>query len=118
MTATYNLSCPKNAGFNLSMVYRQPNLQPFNLTNYRARMQVRSSAGGTMFVELTSENGRISFGGQDGRITLTIPQAVTKAFAFERAMYDLILIPPAGGGVAFRLIQGQFVVDVGITAPE
>lgn len=118
MTATYNITCPRNTGWTTSMTYRQPNTTPFNLTSFTGKMQVRASAGGTMFAELTSENGRISFGGSDGRITLTIPQAVTKTFAFERAVYDLVLIPPSGQGVSYRLLQGQFIIDPGVTSAD
>ena len=84
---------------------------PVNLTNYTAKMQVRSVPGSTLILELSTTNGRIVLGGAAGTITCTVAAADMNMTA-DLYQYDLEL---TNGTVVTRLIQGSFEVRDEIT---
>ena len=85
-----------------------------NLTNYTARMQLRTTPAATASVlELTTANARIILGGSSGTITLAISAADTAALAANQYAYDLELI--AGNGEVTRLLEGFATVDAEVT---
>jgi hypothetical protein len=84
-----------------------------DLTNYTARMQIRSSIDSEdVIIELTTENGRISLDA-DGGIALFIADTDTAALDFTNAVYDLELIPPGGG--ADRILEGRVTLSPEVT---
>ena len=78
---------------------------PKDLAAYTARMQIRESIDDvTEIIELLSP-GDISISANDAKITITITAAVTAAFDFDTAVYDLELID--GSGNVTRLVEGE-----------
>ena len=63
---------------------------PVVLTGCTARMHIRAEEGSdTILYELTTENGRITLGDENGTIELDIPDADSTAFTWEEGVYDL-----------------------------
>lgn len=83
---------------------------PVNLSNYTARMQIRSDIDSdSVIYELTTENSGIVFDTTLKTITLNIPASNTAQFDFESAVYGLELIyynqdviPFAGGSISLQ----------------
>lgn len=87
---------------------------PVDLSNYTARMQMRSSAGSdVVLLELTTENGGLTLGGTDGTVSRMIAATATAALAFRTAVYDLELVD--GAGNVTRLAEGAVCVDREVT---
>jgi hypothetical protein len=84
-----------------------------DLTGYAARMQIRASAeGGEQLAELTTENGGITLGDEDGTVELYISATDTDEFTAGDYVYDLELIT---GDDVYREMQGKFSVDSEVT---
>jgi len=84
-----------------------------DLTGYTARMQIRESGNdGAQIIELTTENGGITLGGEEGTVLLYISVSDIDAFESESYVYDLEL---TSGDDVYRELQGDFSVDNGVT---
>jgi hypothetical protein len=118
MSAKYNLVCDQATTFNFQFVIQDDQngvTTPWNLTNYSATMTVRPFVGSTeTTVVASTTNGRITLGGVQGRITVTIDAATTGAITPARYAYDLIL---DSGSVITRILEGKFVVTGAVTNP-
>ena len=70
---------------------------PVDLTGATARMHIRAEedSDATLY-ELTTENGRITLGDENGTIELEIPDADSAAFIWEEGVYDLEIEFPDG----------------------
>jgi hypothetical protein len=83
---------------------------PTDLTDYDARMQIRSTVGSdTVRHELTKDGGDITLTVEDGGIHLHIAATDTAAFTFDNAVYDLELIDSAGD--VTRVAKGTITLD-------
>lgn len=107
---TLKINCEQGATFNLIVAYKNPDKTPIDLTDYTARMVVKSHKDSPAdLVTLTTENGRIEIQGELGKIDLSINATDTAAFAQGYYVYDLLITDSYG---AFsRIIEGYFVVD-------
>lgn len=85
---------------------------PVNLTGYDARMQIReyAEAGDALY---DSDPSHFLVDGANGKVTLTIPAAITEAWAFRRGVYDIELY--TAGGTVLPLVQGKVKVEPEIT---
>lgn len=87
---------------------------PVNLTGYTARLKAKTSySKDNAIINLTTENGGITLGGEAGTITLNLNNLATAAFGFTRLVYDLELVSP--GGIVKRFLQGIITLDVEAT---
>lgn len=87
---------------------------PVDLTGCTARLQFRSEiAAATPLVTLTTENGGIVLGGVLGTIELIITAAVTAAFTWTAAVYDLEIVFTSGD--VRRLVYGTVTVSPEVT---
>lgn len=67
--------------------------QPFELSSYTARMQIRQKLEDTTVIkELTTENSGIILNNTNKTINLNINAADTAAFTFQTAVYSLELV--------------------------
>lgn len=108
-----NLLCPQGATFTTQLTWKT-DTTPVDLTNYTARMQVRSSwSSDTKIADLTTANGGITLGGTAGTILITITATATAAMPAGVAVYDLELV--AGSGTVTRLVQGNFTITPEVT---
>jgi hypothetical protein len=80
-----------------------------------AKMQIRSERGSTVVLDdLSTVNGRLTIDVAAALVTITIPSAVSAAFTFERAVYDLDLIYTAGNE-RDRIAEGKVYVFPAVT---
>lgn len=103
ISGIYNITIEQGATFSRTLVIRNPDDTLFNLTGYTARMHIRREASSTStMIELTTTNGRISLGGANGQVTLSL-SATETATIDRHGVYDLELV---SGATVHRLIRG------------
>jgi hypothetical protein len=122
IAGTYNILCQQGSSFGRVIALEQPRTpteenpaeyEIYSLLNHTARMQVRRTVdSATPLITLTTENGRIFIGGNDGLITLTISATDTAALT-SSGVYDLEII--SAGGLVSRVIQGTFTLSPEVT---
>jgi hypothetical protein len=110
----YDFSIEQGTSFKLALIYKDPNNNPFNITNWCARL-VWTTDDGAMQIFSTSNTDhsiyKFDIIGVDGKLLLQIPANTTNAFVFNKAKYDLELESPqdmyvGGGKEIIRLIFG------------
>lgn len=109
----YNFTCEQGATFTRVINATDDAGDPIDLTGYTARMQVRRDIDATAtLIELTTENGRITLGGEAGTITLNIDADDTSDIP-RPGVYDLEL--ESASGIVIRLLKGAFYLDSEVT---
>lgn len=109
----YKIKCDQGATFQRLLTIRDGNDDLFDLTGFTARMQVRPEVlSDEVLVELTTENGRITLGGANGTILLSLSPQVTATIDTD-GFYDLEIV--SSGGNVYRLLRGAFVLDPEVT---
>jgi hypothetical protein len=114
MSGRYNMVCDQGSTFSLNFTIKTDGT-PWSLVgNYTAKMQVRSFLNAdTVLVELTTSNGRITFGA-GGTVNLSLTAATTTDLIAGRHTYDLELTQTSTG-VVTRVLEGKFVVRAEVT---
>ena len=79
-----------------------------------AKMQIRSAPGNALLAELNTGDGSLTVDVNTAIVTITMSTALTAAFGFDRAMYDLKLIYPPDSEWD-RIVEGKIIVFPGIT---
>lgn len=115
MTAgVINLIIEQGTDYTLPLIWKDENDAPIDVTGFTARMQAREAkASTTTFLDMTTENGQIIMGINDGLITLTLTSAVTTAITAIQGFYDLEIID--GSGLVTRLLEGQMTISQEVT---
>lgn len=109
----YNIVCPQGTTFSQQFTYSIGG-ELVNLTSYTARMQVREKyISKTSIVDLSTENGGIELGGDEGTINVYISETVTALIPAKEYVYDLELISPSD--FVYRLVEGKFIVTPEVT---
>lgn len=116
----YNITIWQGATFGLNIIANDSNGNPMNLTNYSARMQIRSSYDSTTVVEsLTTANSEITITPAEGKLELELSAVRTANIAVDLCnsdskppkttyVYDLELVDNAN--TVTKLIYGDVVV--------
>lgn len=110
----YDFAIEQGTSFKISLIYKDANGDPINLTNWCARLIWKTNTN-TTFI-FSSENPdynvyKFQIDESAGKLTLMIPAHTTNSFNFNTAKYDLELQSPddlyAGGGrYTTRLLFG------------
>jgi len=110
----YDFSIEQGSSFKLSLVYKDDNGNPIDLTNWCARLIWKTNTNITQ--TFSTENidysvYKFSIEPLIGKITLMIPASTTNSFLFNAAKYDLELqsdddLYVGGGKYIIRLIYG------------
>lgn len=113
MASEVNFTLDQGSTFTQTLVYKDSEGNPVDLTSYTARSKARASLESNVIIwNLTNGNG-ITLGGATGEITLTISAADTADYEPGAVyVYDLELI---NGTTITRLIQGQVTVSGEVT---
>ena len=115
MTAgIYNFTIDQGSEYTTTIVYKDPQGVPIDLTGYSAKMELReqSSSPNPAALTLTSPSGGIVITPLTGTLAITMTTAQTNALSARFYVYDLELTV---GGVVSRLIQGQITVSAQVT---
>lgn len=108
----YNFVCPQGTTFSNQLIWAIDD-EPVDLTTYTARMQVREKYTSTQkILDLNTENGGITLGGDDGTIDLNINATVSSTIVPKTYVYDLELV---SSSVVTRLLEGKFIVTPEVT---
>lgn len=90
---------------------------PVDLTGWTARLQARVNVDDDAAVmDLSSTAGTIVLGGTFGTIRLFADAIYTGTLDFERANYDLFLLPP--NGARERLLKGVVTFEKAVTRAD
>jgi hypothetical protein len=120
----YNLTCEQGTTFSRLIEIEQPDLAndpsgqtyiEYNLSGYRARMQVRRTVDNAAYlVSLTSENGglRVIPGIYENQLQMFMSASVTASIT-QSGVYDLEIVD-AEGNVS-RVLQGTFTLIPEVT---
>lgn len=114
----YNFAIEQGSSFRLSIVYKDSNSQPIDITGYCARLVWKTTSGEVSVFSTTNTNYndyKFSIDGPNGQILLLIPIATTNQYDFTSAKYDLELQSPtelyAGGGKqTLRILYGVVTI--------
>jgi hypothetical protein len=113
----YNITCQQGATFQRQVTWTDSARDPYNLTGYTARMQVRANTSSNTVITALSTSagydGTITLGGALGTVDLVISAANTASLTAGQYVYDLELV--SGGGVVTRLLEGNFKVTAEVT---
>lgn len=122
IAGVYNITCQQGSTFDMLVTLRYPDPESivtdptylnWDLTGYRARMQVRKYLeSATPMITLTTENERILLGGEEGTIQLMIRAEDTATIQFS-GVYDLEIISPSNE--VDRVLQGNFNLSHEVT---
>lgn len=115
MSATkYDFNIEQGSSFRLSLVYKDSNGNPIDLTNWCARLVWRTDKKQTQtFITTNLDNSVYKFFIDEayGKLTLLIPPETTNLFSFDYAKYDLELqsnqsLYSGSGNDVIRLLYG------------
>jgi DNA polymerase III sliding clamp (beta) subunit (PCNA family) len=117
----YDFKIEQGSSFRMSLIYKDSNGQPIDLTNYCARITWKTNTNKTQ--TFATDNGDLSLynfyietPASDGKITLLFPAATTNSFDFSSAKYDLELqdksseLYTGGGHETFRILYGNIAI--------
>lgn len=125
--ANYDLYIEQGATFRFSLVYGYKDgtvdpagnatVIPYDITNCKARMQIRQKRGGPVLIAVnstTAGGGGIVFtDAVHGKIEVTITDEATQSLNVSRAKYDLEIVYPSGDVI--RVLQGNVTISPNIT---
>lgn len=111
---TSRIVIEQGAVYDAVFTYEDASGRPIDLTGWSAKMQFRRFVGGTLLLEASTANGRITLGGPAGTVIVHIPASVTSGVALS-GVYDLDLIPPAGADGTIRLLSGPMRLSPAVT---
>lgn len=125
LAGNYNMTCQQGSTFTRLIEIEQPDLtadptgntfEPFDLTGYAARMQVRRTIDSANFLlNLTTENGALTINPNEdfnNQIYIDISASVT-ASVTTSGVYDLEII--SSTGAVSRVLQGVFNLSPEVT---
>lgn len=108
-----DLTIEQGATFRHVLYWTDAADQPVNITGYTARMHIREHVTSTTaLLQLTTENGRITLVGAEGKITLFLTAVDSAAITWSRGVYDLELV---NGSEVTRLVQGKVFISKEVT---
>jgi hypothetical protein len=108
----YNFICPQGSTFSKQLTWTIQD-EPVNLETYTARMQVREKYSSKfVIVDINTENGGITLGGDEGTILLYISDEATQQIVAKNYVYDLEMV---SSSEVIRLIEGKFIVTPEVT---
>lgn len=110
----YDFAIEQGTSFKISLIYKDTNGTPIDLTNWCARLIWKTNTNLTQtFTSENTDHGVYKFiiDEPNGKLTLMLPAETTNMFNFTTAKYDLELQSPddlyAGGGkYTIRLLFG------------
>jgi hypothetical protein len=125
LAGNYNMTCQQGSTFRRTIEIEQPNLvvdptgqtfEPFDLSGYSAKMQVRRTIDSTSFMlELSTQNGALTINPTEdsvNQIYIDISASVTASVDTD-GVYDIEITNP--DGTVSRILQGIFTLSPEVT---
>ena len=126
--AKYSFTIEQGATTDFEIQYKDSASTAIDLTNYSGKMEIKSAAGGTTYLTLSSslasDGTGINFSGSNGStpptsgsIGIFISAASSSALTFtERAKYDLEITSGSTYPYVIRLLEGEVELSKQITS--
>lgn len=113
---TVTLDMEQGATMRVTLLYKDADDLPIPLDGLRAHMQIRKrqKTTATMLIDLTTENGGVTLGPEDGEIHIRV-SATETANVTRNAWYDLHLISTTDPTEVTRVFGGQILLTPGVT---
>ncbi len=110
----YDFAVEQGTSFKMSLIYKDSNGIPINLTGWCARLTWKTNTNVSQIFSSQNINFNLykfTIDEVNGKLTLMIPATVTNSYAFTSAKYDLELQSPDylyenGGKYTIRLLFG------------
>jgi hypothetical protein len=115
MAGQYDFTIKQGATFQYNMIWKDSDGVAIDLDGYTARMQIRKDYEKELYIELTTENDRITLNNETGHIDLYISAADTEDLDFKKGRYDLELIT---GTTVYRILEGIVLLNREVTIPS
>lgn len=115
MTTKVNLKINQGETYRHTLYWKNEQELPVDLTNYTARMQIRSKVDSpTVLLELTTANSGIVISNPvTGEFKLYISATLTSSMTWSSGVYDLEMVAPNDD--VTRLIEGKVTVTKEVT---
>jgi hypothetical protein len=119
MAGIKNWKVDQAANFSFTLIYRDPDGDPIDLTQYRAKMTVAPAPGSKKVLAACNcaEGGGIVITPLEGKLQINFDMEKTKKFSFPRSAYDLVIIHIPTGEIT-RLLEGWLEVSRAVTVIE
>jgi len=123
----YSFVIEQGSTTNFEIAYKDSNLDPIDLTDYQARMQIRPAAGSdTVYLTLSSSRADdgtgLNMSGSDGikpptsgTIGIYISAYSSSQLDFGEAYYDLEIITGTTYPVVTRILEGKVQLSKEVT---
>jgi len=113
-TTKYDITVQQGATFILSIQARDSTGAILSLVGFTGDMQVRKSASdGTILMEASTANGRLTINGPGGVVTISVPAATTDAMTWESGVWDCEVTGPTG--IIYRIAEGFAALSPEVT---
>lgn len=114
VAAKYNIKMEQGSTFLRTFNITDDEGTVVDLTDYIARMQIRSDvAASSVIVSCSTLANYMNIDGSSGTIVVSIPATVTSTFTNTSGVYDLELESP--DGVVTRLLEGNVRLSLNVT---
>jgi len=111
----YTFIIEQGATTDFEVVWTDSTGNKVDLTNYQARMQIRSGFGGTLFANVSCSIVQTSGSSTFGTVRLQLAAANTDDLDFKEGLYDLEIFSGSVVPYVERILQGKIKLDKGIT---
>ena len=122
----YNFIIEQGATTNFEIQYKDSSNNPIDLTDYNGRMSIKSTIGGTDYINLSSSLGPcgtgLNFSGSNGTIPPTsgsigiyISAGSSSALDFTEGVYDLEIYSGSNCEYVIRLLEGKVQLSKQVT---
>lgn len=114
MAGQKNWEVDQNTTFTFTVVYKDNDDNPINLTGCSAKMQVRDTKGGSKLAfSLTSPIGGITIDGPNGKVTVKMTPTQTNKLFYPKSSYDIMLTDSNLNKI--KLLEGFMTLSRSVT---
>lgn len=114
MAGQKNWEVDQNTTFTFTVVYKDNEDNPIDLTGCSAKMQVRDTKGGSKLAfSLTSPIGGITIDGPNGKVTVKMTPTQTNKLFYPKSSYDIMLTDSNLNKI--KLLEGFMTLSRSVT---
>jgi hypothetical protein len=112
MATVKNWQVNQASNFQFTLIYKDPEGEPINLTGYTVQMDIKSAPGAKKVLASCSIGDGITVDPLQGRIDVNVSAEKTQQIAYPKSAYDLVI---SSGGIVTRLLEGWLEVSRAVT---
>jgi len=113
LAGIYDITADQGATYSQVFTWKDSDGDPVSLVGWTGRMQIRNGRPTeSLVLELTTSNDRMTLGGAEGTVTLTIAASDMEDIDAGMYGYDIELV---NGSTVERLVMGTFTVRGEVT---